>query len=747
MKSEPVLGFDAELHISAKWVIAGMLIAAIAVLFASDEMQDAGARNRVILIGVLLYAWCPLAWFLDDWQPWAGRAFMIVGMIAAVVLARYWLDVPGTLALMAAPAGLAAAMMGLPAAAATAIGESVLLLLLSGRAATTVSDYEVAVALAATWALFAVMSAVYQPMYQLDRWLWQYLKRAQRLLDESLDRKAELAQALADLGHANRQLALANERLATLRAVAEEAQKSKASFVARVSHEFRTPLNMIIGLVGIMVENPEVYAEDFPPDLWQDLQIVHRNCQHLSGMINDVLDLSQAEMGRLVLHPDWVDMAEVVDHVIEAVRPMADKKRLVIDVSVAEDLPAVYCDRTRIRQVLLNLVSNAARFTQKGGIAVHLAREEEHVLLSVADTGPGISPQDRERVFEPFYQGKQDRMRAGEGSGLGLSISRQLVQLHGGRMWLESELGVGTRFFFTLPMSPLPELAERPERWIMEDWVWQEHAFKTSRAYSVAQLSRPRLVVCDETGGLESLSRYADDVEVVRVEDLARAAEVLHECPAHALIVNAAESARLLGLVQQAQQDSDRTPVIGCSVPRPVVHALESGALRHLIKPVTQADLQGALRTIEGPIRQVLVVDDEPEVLGLWTRMLHVYDAAIEVTAASSGRQALDMLSASRPDLVFLDIVMPEMDGWQVLEQMGHANGSGDGRGDGRGDSRGEIPVVIVSAQDPADQPLSSEMLLASIGQGISLPNLLRCSLSFSSLLLGADREPQPALG
>jgi signal transduction histidine kinase len=306
-------------------------------------------------------------------------------LIVVVVAIRGWLGVPGTLVLLSVSTGAAVAMLGPAAAVLAAVGESGLLLLLSHAAkaavpSTTdvpsalraglasVDGTEISVALVVVWSSLAVAYAVYYPLSQLNRRLWESLRQARGRMDESLDRKVELAQALEDLGNANRQLALANERSAALRTVAEEAQRSKAAFVARVSHEFRTPLNMIIGLVGIMVENPEMYAEELPPDLWADLEIVYRNCQHLSGMINDVLDLTQAEAGRLVLHKEQVDLGAIVESAIAVVWPMIDKKRLALQVSVPDDLPQVYCDPNRVRQVLLNLLSNAARFTAQGGI-------------------------------------------------------------------------------------------------------------------------------------------------------------------------------------------------------------------------------------------------------------------------------------------------------------------------------------------------------------------------------------------
>ena len=302
-------------------------------------------------------------------------------------------------------------------------------------------------------------------------------------------------------------------------------------------------------------------------------------------------------------------------------------------------------------------------------------------------------------------------------------------------MWLESKLGVGASFYLALPVSPPEGHVERPDRWIMEDWVWRQRAFERSHTYSAAHLVRPRIVVYDETGGLHSeLAHYADEIEFVHVQDLGQAADVLQRCPAHALMLNAARPDHLHALVGDARRQSPGTPVFGCSVSRPVVHAVQSGALGYLIKPVMRSDLERAIRAIGKPIQRVLIVDDEPEVLRLWTRSLHVYDDTIEITTAASGQQALQTLDVSTPDLVLLDVVMPDMDGWQVLEHM---------KRDGR---MKYIPVIVVSGKDPIDQPPESEVLLATMSQGLSINCLLRCSLTLASHLLRLNRELGSAL-
>jgi signal transduction histidine kinase/CheY-like chemotaxis protein len=619
------------------------------------------------------------------------------------------------------------------AAAVTAVGETALLALWASKMLAVQEGAAIAVALGTIWAVLGVMCAVYVPVYQLGGWMWAYFQRARGALEEERDRKAQLGQALDDLAHANRQLLLINERLAALRLIAEEAQKTKAAFVAKVSHEFRTPLNMIIGLIDLLVETPGVYGPDLPPALFEDLEIVHRNCEHLSSMVNDVLDLSQAEAGRLSLHREYVDLSEIIAGALAVVRPLMEKKALALHVAIPDGLPAVYCDKTRIRQVVLNLVSNAARFTEKGSIAIHVAQQDSHVVVSVADTGPGISPEVAERIFEPFCQGIGSLWRDKGGSGLGLSISKQFVELHGGRIWLESQEGVGTTFAFDLPISlPAPHV-DRPERWIKEDWIWLE---RPSRTRLPEPSYRQRVVLCDATGDLfPAFARCSDEVEFVQTRDLARAAQELRRCPAHALVINALSPDDLWPLVRRARSEVPDMPVIGCSVPPQLETALQAGAIDYLIKPVTRNDLEAAIRVTGRPVKRVLAVDDDPDVLQLWTRMLHACDGGMEVIGATGGAQALDALRSERPDLMLLDIVMPDVDGWQVMERKQQDAAIQD------------VPVILISAQDPIEQQRKSPLFLATVGDGFSVSQLLHCSLALSSFLLQSGRGPDPGPG
>ena len=271
-------------------------------------------------------------------------------------------------------------------------------------------------------------------------------------MDAARDAQADLKQAVKDLAEANLQTARLNQLLGMARHAAEEAERAKAEFVANVSHELRTPLNMVIGFAEMIMSAPKTYGR-VSTALRADLAVIHRNSQHLAALIDDVLDLSQIEAGRMALTKERVALGEIIAAATEAIRPLYQTKGLYLRTEAPEGL-VVSCDRTRVREVLLNLLSNAGRFTEQGGVTVQARVMGQEVVVSVSDTGPGIAPEDQARLFQPFQQADGSIRRRFGGSGLGLSISKHFVELHDGRMWLESGVGSGTTIFFTLPFEP-----------------------------------------------------------------------------------------------------------------------------------------------------------------------------------------------------------------------------------------------------------------------------------------------------
>jgi signal transduction histidine kinase/HAMP domain-containing protein len=229
----------------------------------------------------------------------------------------------------------------------------------------------------------------------------------------------------------------------------EIASKHKSEFLANMSHELRTPLNAILGYTELILD--KIYG-DVPENIQEVLERVEKNGRHLLGLINDVLDLSKIEAGQLVLSLDDYSMKEVVHTVFTAVESLAAEKNLELKVSVSPEVTHGMGDQQRISQVFLNLVGNAIKFTEAGEVRIEARASNDTFVVSVSDTGPGLSEADQQRIFEEFHQVDGSSTRKKGGTGLGLSIAKRIVEMHGGRIWVESTVGKGSTFWFTLPV-------------------------------------------------------------------------------------------------------------------------------------------------------------------------------------------------------------------------------------------------------------------------------------------------------
>ena len=230
---------------------------------------------------------------------------------------------------------------------------------------------------------------------------------------------------------------------------AEAAAVAKSQFLINMGHELRTPMNVILGYAELIRDN--IYGE--VPEKIRDVVLrVEKNGRHLLGLINEVLDISKMEAGRLTLSLSDYSMEEVVQMVSAAVEALATEKHIALKVIVAPELPRGWGDESRLKQVVLNLVGNAIKFTDAGEVKVEVVTSDGTFLVSVADTGPGISSEDQQQIFEEFRQVDSSSTRAKGGTGLGLSIAKRIIELHGGRMWVESNVGKGSTFWFTVPI-------------------------------------------------------------------------------------------------------------------------------------------------------------------------------------------------------------------------------------------------------------------------------------------------------
>ena len=568
--------------------------------------------------------------------------------------------------------------------------------------------------------------AATRALLTVTHWSLFSFEQARQRMEEAREQRMELQQVQEDLVQANRELARLSDRLKAMNQVAEEARRAKEEFVANVSHELRTPLNMIIGFSEMITQSPQVYGDHLPPALLADIATIQRNSQHLAKLVDDVLDLSQIETERMALSKEWTSMQETIGDAVQVVRALFDSKGLYLETEVPADLRPLFCDSTRIRQVVINLLSNAGRFTEQGGVRVKAWSKEDDIVVSVSDTGPGIALKDQDRLFEPFLQLDGSIRRRYGGSGLGLSISKRFVEMHGGKMWLESEAGVGTTFYFSLPLDtplPTPLAGDDARRWF-NPYESFEYRIRTRRSKAPALAVVPRFVVLEQEGVLQRLlGRYLNDVEVVSVQDVEQVLCELNRSPAQALIVNAPSLREGPIPMERLANLPYGTPLVACWVPGMDEAARRLGVMRYLIKPVTAETLLSTIEGLEGGAETVLLVDDEPEALQLFARMIASSPRSYRILQATNGPWALNLLRERKPDLVLLDLIMPGMDGFQVLREKAQDPAIRD------------IPVVVVSSRDPIGEPIVSDTLTVARGGGLSVRNLLACIQAVSGVL------------
>ncbi len=686
--------------------------------------------TQYLWLALLTLAAIGLGWLAGQRSARAAGALLIAGMLALIALTVGWAGFTPTLILLMLPVGLVGFNFGFGAQIVCALAVTAALTLLPDALAP--SDLR-ALSAIAVWVVVGLLRVMSESLLQAVHWAWTHYEQSGLLLAQSRQQQVELAETVSDLRAANLQMARLNRLAQSLRQAAEDERRAKEQFVANVSHELRTPLNMIIGFCEMITNAPETYnaagGGRIPPALLADLNIVLRNSRHLSELIDDVLDLSQIAAGRMALTKERIALAEIIDSAAVAVRPLLASKRLNLAVDVAADLPLVFCDRTRIREVVLNLLNNAARFTERGGVTIRARQDGEDVVVSVADTGPGISEEDGRRLFQPFEQLDASIRRRHGGTGLGLSISKGFVELHDGRIWVESQRGAGTTFYFSLPIDPPAPLATTAARWLNPHEPYEE---RSRPARLAAETPRARYVLVETGSELKRLlERYLDHVEVAAVPDLAAALADLTHTPAQALLINDVHMGETLERLTGSGALPYNVPTIVCAVPGVEQAAEMTGVRGYLVKPISREALLAALDGLGRPVRKILIVDDEPDALQLFNRMLSEAARGYQVMRAANGKQALQLLAHNPPDVILLDLVMPEMDGFQLLARLRASPALVD------------IPTILISARDPQGQPIVSNGIAATALHGLSIQQLLAAIQSLTAVL--AQGSPLPS--
>ncbi len=460
----------------------------------------------------------------------------------------------------------------------------------------------------------------------------------------------------------------------------ELASRLKSEFLANMSHELRTPLNAIIGFSEVLEARMFGELNDKQDEYVQDIVA---SGKHLLLLINDILDLSKVEAGRMELELGPLAVDEMLEHSLAMSRERAGRQGIALGLEVDANIGVIEADERRVKQVVFNLLTNAVKFTPEGGRVDTSARLVDGELeVAVRDTGTGIAPADQARIFEEFEQAGQPNAQTREGTGLGLALSRALVELHGGRIWVESELGVGSTFTFRLPVRR-PAVTETPA---------PLRAADAEPAAGAATI----LLVEDDQAAIDLLTIYISgagfNVVVARdgQEGLAMARR-LH--PAGITLDISLPRLNGWDFLTELKGDSSTAaiPVIIVSMLDERGKGFALGAADYLVKPVNRDELLATLRRFTAggqganPPCKVLAIDDDPLALELIDATL--VPQGFTVLRAADGKEGVRMAQSELPALIILDLLMPEMDGFTVAEQL-RANPETAG-----------IPIVVLTSK------------------------------------------------
>jgi signal transduction histidine kinase/CheY-like chemotaxis protein len=456
----------------------------------------------------------------------------------------------------------------------------------------------------------------------------------------------------------------------------ELASQHKSQFVASMSHELRTPLNAIIGLTEMMVTNAARFGTE---KAQEPLRRVHRAGTHLLGLINQVLDLSKIEAGKLELSPETVNLMPLLEDVIGTARQLAEQNKNRLVLQAQDNLGQLTVDPMRLRQILLNLLSNACKFTKHGEVALRVKRvvDGRHwIELAVADTGIGMTPEQQAKLFEEFSQADSSTARQYGGTGLGLAITRKLARMMGGDVAVTSEPGKGSVFTVRLPAG-----ADQPAKTSI-----------TSNSGRSARLDCI-LVIDDDATARELLSEHlkAEGFSVVTAaggaEGLKRAKELRPTAITLDVMMPDLDGWSVLAALRQDPELAD-IPVIMVTIVDEYRRGIALGAAGYLSKPIDRGRLHqlvSRFRASAPPTRVLLVEDDavQRERMRGWLAGPHW-----TVREAANGREALDRLQEGKPDVILLDLMMPEMDGFAVVAAL-------------QKEARWrDIPVIVITARD-----------------------------------------------
>ena len=514
------------------------------------------------------------------------------------------------------------------------------------------------------WGILALMLSF--SGYTTNKYLKQR-KLSLLLTEESARKDREARKNLEDK----------NSELLESQKAAEAANEAKSTFLANMSHELRTPLNAIIGYSEMLIEDAEDENEDFIPDLDK----INNSGKHLLGLINDILDLSKVESGKMELFIEEFDLRKITEEVEATIKPLVEKNGNKLVVEYKTDVEKISADLTKMRQILLNLLSNSAKFTKDGTITISVVSskvKEYAVDINISDTGIGMTPDQVDKVFKPFTQADEKTTRKFGGTGLGLTITKMFAEMMGGEINLKSKEGKGTTFTVTIPTK-----VSDPKK---QNMVQNNEITNADLGYTV-------LVIDDDDNAQDMMRKFLEkqNVSILQAKSgedgLKLAAEYMPDAITLDVMMPEMDGWEVLTALQ-ANEATKNIPVIMLTMADEPDIGFSLGATDYLTKPVNWDKLSSILNRhkIESDSQTILIVEDDETTREMLKKSLASNDFKVRI--AKNGKEGLDKVKESKPGLVLLDLMMPEMDGFEFAEKLRENKDWLD------------IPVVVITAKD-----------------------------------------------